>query len=205
MKKAIAIVLVLLMVLVMTACGGQGAVTEPEESGEVVEEVVEEDPAEEEPPAEEEAAPEEVQEAAEEESQSTGDAQISVTVPEGWEVLESAGMLHAYQKGTASFMMQTEPFPADSLEGVVEQSKEIMSSTFDNVQFVGDTEKITVGGVDASKIVFTSDFAGFAMKFEYVYFFVGGDVYAITFGDLDTTFDGNAADFQAILDGIVIN
>ena len=205
MRKGIAILLVLLMALIMTACGGRGAVNEPEpgEAGEtaadgapIVDEAQE--------AAEAEAVREEAEESAGEGNASSGDGQVTVTVPEGWEALDSAGMLYAYQKGTASFMMKTEPFTVDTLDMVVHQSRDIISGVFDNVEFAGDAESVKVGGVDASKFLFTSDFAGFAMKFEYVYFFAGGDVYAVTFGDLDTTFDDNAADFQAILDGIVI-
>jgi len=202
-KKGIAILLVLLMALVMSGCGGQGAVNEPEQEEAVQEEtVVDEAPVGDEVQEDEAAAEETPEEETEEAPAASGE--ISVSVPDGWEPLESAGMLYAYQKGTASFMMKTEPFSADSLDGVIDQSKEIFSGTFDNVQFVGETESITVGGVDASKVIFTSDFSGFTMKFEYIYFFSGGDVYAITFGDLGDTFDDNAADFQAILDSITI-
>lgn len=205
MKRGIAIVLVLLMVLSMAACGGKGAVNEPE-SGEAVEEdaVVDEAPVE--APEGEAVVEETAEEADAEESaeESVPSGNVTVTIPEGWEPIESAGMLYAYQKGSASFMLQTEPLSDESLDAAVDEAKGVISGTFDNVEYVGGVEAITVAGLDARKFIYTSDLSGFSMEFEYVFFFTGGDIYVVTFSDLDNTFDDNAADFQAILDSIAI-
>ena len=187
MKKGIAIGLALLMALMMTACGRRG-VTEPAPEEEAEGYVVSATPV-------EKSAG----------SAASGESRIAVSVPDGWEAAESDGMLYSYRKDSASFMIKTVPFTAGSLDMVVHQARDIFDGTFDDVEYIGETESVTVGGLDARKLIFTSDFSGFFMKFEYVYLLIDGDVYAIIFGDLGDAFDGKAADFQAILGGISIS
>jgi len=137
--------------------------------------------------------------------QNTQNADISIKAspPEGWEPRESAGILINYQKSTASFLLKKEPyFDSKDLDGVVEEAKEAFDRSFDNVKYIGETEKIQVDGKDALKIYFTTEMMGMKMKFAYVYLFVGKDVYAITFGDTTESFDTHTADFKKILDSL---
>lgn len=178
MKKGIALFLTLLMALAMAACGDREPVPDPE-------------PGAGEEPAAEEAA--------------YGESRIAVSVPEGWEAYDSAGMLYRYQRGTASFMMKEEAyFSADTLDMIVHQARVTINGAFDDVRYVGEPESVTVGGLDASRFCFTCELGGITMKYEYVYLIIHGDVYAVTFSDLDDTFDTSADDFLAILDSIVI-
>jgi hypothetical protein len=127
---------------------------------------------------------------------------ITIDPPEGWTPVEGTLILSQYSKATASFMMKTENFNEETLEDVSSASKEIFSSTFDNVQYIGADEKIKVAGYDAIKFIFTCDVSSFTMKFEYVYFMKDGKTYAITFGDMSTTFDSLSADYEQILNSI---
>jgi len=179
LKKGIPIVLMLLVALAATACGGRGTVSDSE-------------PGEDGTPGVEEAV--------------AGEARISVSPPEGWEASDSSGMLYRYQKGTASFMLKEEShFTAGTLDTVVDRARDIFDGAFENVQYTGEPESIAVGGVDASRFGFTCELGGIIMRYEYVYLIADGHVYAITFCDLGDTFDANTADFDAILRSVVIH
>ena len=96
-------------------------------------------------------------------------------------------------------MMKNEAFTGDALDDVVEAAKSSFESAFDNVKYSGNTETVTVDGKDARKLIFTCDVSGMQMKYEYVYLFVGSDVYAITFADIAENFDGLKSDYEKIL------
>lgn len=131
---------------------------------------------------------------------------IAVSPPEGWEAYDTVGMLYSYRKGAAAFLMKEEAyFTVDSLDMVVRKAQDILTGAFDNVEYEGEPAAVTVGGLDASRFYFTCDSGGLTMKYEYVYFIAGGDIYAVIFSDLGDSFDANAADFDAILDSIVIS
>jgi len=127
---------------------------------------------------------------------------ISIVPPEGWEPVEGSVLQVQYLKGTASFMVKDENFTGDALDAVVEEAKEIFTGSFDNVEYLGEPEYITVDGKDGVKLLFTCEISSMKMKYEYVYLFVGDDVYAITFGDLADNFDKLSADYEAILGAI---
>jgi len=133
---------------------------------------------------------------------SNKEIQITVEPPAGWEPVEGSVLPVQYMKGSASFMVKNEAFPGDTIDEVVEAAKGSFESAFENVQYSGNTETITVDGKDARKLIFTCDVSGMPMKYEYVYLFAGSKVYAITFGDLAETFDSLAADYETILENI---
>ncbi len=126
----------------------------------------------------------------------------TVTVPEGWEPVEGSVLDFQYAKDTASFIMKTENFDSTNLEAVIPEAKAIFEDAFDNVEFIGNTEDLQVDGRDAKKIVFTIEMMGVGMKYMYIYTVADGDVYAITFGDLSSTFDNSTSDYQTILESI---
>lgn len=128
-----------------------------------------------------------------------GEVNISIVPPEGWEPVEGSVLQVQYLKGTASFMVKDENFSGDTLDAVVVEAKEIFTGSFDNVEYLGEPEYITVDGKDGVKLLFTCEIGSMKMKYEYVYLFAGNDVYAITFGDLADNFDKLSADYEAIL------
>jgi len=134
--------------------------------------------------------------------QTKKDVTIAVTPPSGWNAVSGTVLPAQYQKGTASFMAKTEAFSGTSLDSVAEQAKQAFSGAFEEVKYLGEPEKITVGGKEAVRFFFTCKVSGMSMKFEYVYLFAGGKVWAITFGDLADTFDSLQGDYDAILQGI---
>lgn len=130
------------------------------------------------------------------------DIKIGITPPAGWNPVADSVLQVQYMKKTASFMVKKEAFNSKSIDDVVKEAKEIFNSSFKEVKYIGETDKITVNGTDARKIVFTCNISGFQMKYEYVYLFAGGDIYVITFGDLAETFDSLSADYNQILKNI---
>ncbi|MGE5423458.1 MAG: hypothetical protein ACM3QW_09355 [Ignavibacteriales bacterium] len=133
---------------------------------------------------------------------STAEAKITITPPSGWEPVAGSVIPVQYMKNTASFMVKQEPFSGNTVDDVVKEAQKIFEKSFEDVAYVSEIETITVGGLDARKIVFTCTISNMQMKYEYVYLFVGQDVYAITFGDLATTFDSLSADYEQILKDI---
>jgi hypothetical protein len=96
-------------------------------------------------------------------------------------------------------MVKKENFQSTAMDDVVAEAKGAFESAFDDVSYAGEPESMTIDGNDACKIIFTCKVSGMQMKYEYLYLFAGGDVYAITFGDLNDTFDSLAADYEQIL------
>ena len=127
---------------------------------------------------------------------------IEVSPPEGWELNKDSVLPVHYMKNTASFMTKVEPFTSDTLDGVVDEALGIYKDTFDNLAVQGDVETITVDGKEAKKLLFTCTVSGADMKYLYVYLFVEGDVYVITFGDLADSFDSLSDDYTTILKDI---
>jgi hypothetical protein len=130
--------------------------------------------------------------------------QLMVTMPEGWDKVVGSTSLYQYMKGTQSFIGQIEPFMAKTLDGVVDEATAIYAKSFSGYQLVKGPDSITVGGLDARSLQITCKIAGLDMKYRYVYVFVGDDLYALTFGDLASTFDNLAADQQSVLDSVEV-
>lgn len=129
---------------------------------------------------------------------------LRASVPDGWTAITGSVLEYQFMKNTASFMMKTENFSGSTLDEVVAEAEEIFKSSFGNFQEEGNPETIEVAGTDARKIVFTCQVGKISMKYMYVYLFVGKNLYAVTFGDLQTTFDSLAGDYQAILDSMTV-
>lgn len=131
------------------------------------------------------------------------EAKLNVTVPDGWSKVDGSVLEHQYMKNTASFMIKKENFNKEKLDDVVTEAKSIFQKSFDNFQEI-KTENTTVAGKEAKKLEFTCKVSTFTMKYLYVYFFIGKDTYAITFGDQQSTFDGLSSDYETILNSITI-
>lgn len=129
---------------------------------------------------------------------------LNVSVPDGWKKVEGSVLEHQYMKNTASFMVKTEKFYKNTLDDVFVEAESIFQKTFNNYKVVS-TENIKVAGTDAKKLVFTCNVGNISMKYMYVYFFVGSDTYAVTFGDMASTFDGLSADYNIILNSMTIS
>lgn len=132
----------------------------------------------------------------------TQKTKIQITPPAGWQPVAGSVLPVQYMKNTASFMVKKENFSGKTLEDVVREAKGYFEKSFQDVKYIGPSEKITIGGIDAQKIMFTCKVSGMQMKYEYVYLFAGGGVYAITFGDLADSFDSLSADYKQILSDI---
>ena len=131
-----------------------------------------------------------------------GAVTIEITPPDGWKPVEGSVIPVQYMKGTASFMVKSEPFSSATLDDVVNEALEIYQNSFDNLQVQGEVEPLTVDEKDARKLVYTCTIGNIDSKFLYVYLFAAGKTYVITFGDLESTFDTLAADYETILSNI---
>lgn len=127
---------------------------------------------------------------------------IEITPPDGWTPVEGSVLPVHYMKGTASFMVKTEPFSNATLDDVVNEALGIYQKSFDNLKVQGEVEPFTVNEKDARKLTFTCTVSKMNMKFLYVYLFAADKTYVITFGDQESTFDTLAADYETILSNI---
>ncbi|MDF2686594.1 MAG: hypothetical protein K0S55_1776 [Clostridia bacterium] len=126
---------------------------------------------------------------------------IKVTLPEGWEPVEGSVLPVQYMKNTASFMIKEEGFAGPTLDDVVKQAEAAFESAFENVEIEG-TGTGSVDGNDSREMVFTCDIGGMKMKFDYVYAIVDGKTYAITFADLEETYNDLESEFGEIFRSI---
>lgn len=129
-----------------------------------------------------------------------------VTLPDGWTKVEGAALEHQYGKGTASFMIKNEyVLNGKGLDEAVLEAKEQIGKYFDNADF-SDIETIRVGGQEARSITYTYTVkaAGMnmSMKMQGVYVMLNSKCYLISFGDMESSFDALAADFEQLLNGI---
>ena len=127
---------------------------------------------------------------------------IAVSPPDGWEPVEGSVLSVQYMKNTASFMVKEEPFTSSTLDDVVDEASEIYKNTFDDFAVLGDAESITIDNKEAKKLTFTCVVSNITMKFCYVYLFVEGKTYVITFGDFSESFDSLSSDYETILSNI---
>ena len=137
-------------------------------------------------------------------SESAG-ANVSVTLPEGWEPVDNSPHLAEYTNGTASFIVWKESLDASNPDELVQQAKSAFKGSFRNIEYIGEAESITVGGKDARKLVFTCEGGNTKVKYEYVFFILGKDPYSIHFVDTSDRFDKLAGDFEQILKSISFN
>ncbi len=132
----------------------------------------------------------------------SGVISVKITPPSGWKQNTESVLPVHYMKNTASFMVKIEKFSSKTVDGVVEEAKKAFDKAFDNVSYIGNAQSINIDGFDARKITFTCTVSKMKMKYQYVYLIAGGDVYAITFGDLESSFDSLTADYSKILTDI---
>lgn len=189
MRKYVMISFILLVILLFSACSGQNSAPESNSPGDAAQNQPSGDTAKTETASAEQSAP-------------AGQIKVTVSAPDGWEPGEGIGFLLRYSKQGASFMLKEEPYGSSTLDEVVSDSKEIFEGTFDNVEYVGGVEDLTVGGKDAKKYTFTCEVSGFKMKYQYVFFFVDRDVYVITCGCSEEIFDSFAADFESLINSV---
>lgn len=140
------------------------------------------------------------------EPQTPKEVAISVTLPDGWTKVEGSVLEHQYGKGTASFMIKNEyALNGKGLDEAVREAKEQIGKYFDNADF-SDIETIRIGGQDARSITYTYTVkaAGMnmSMKMQGVYVMINSKCYLISFGDMESSFDALAADFEQLLNGI---
>ena len=133
------------------------------------------------------------------------DVTIEIAPPDGWTPVESSVLPVQYMKGTASFMVKSEPFSSATLDDVVNEALGMYQKSFDNLKVQGEAEPFTVDEKDARKLTFTCTVSKINMKFLYVYLFTADKTYVITFGDQESTFDTLAADYETILSNIKFN
>lgn len=185
MKRIILIALGLLMILALCACNAASPApsARPGAGGEA-------------------AAPEASAESPDESEAPQAKAGITVQPPSGWAPVAGTVLPAQYMKNTASFMAKEESFGGKTLDAVVGEAREAFGGAFDGIQYEGEPQTVTVDGKDAAKLVFTCSVSGIKMKYEYVYLFAGGSVWALTFGDMAETFDSLQGDYDKILESI---
>ncbi len=142
------------------------------------------------------------QENTQQEETNTKEVDLKVTVPEGWNPVEGSVLPVQYMKNTSSFMIKTENYGTKNLNEIVTKSLEIFSSAFTDVKQIGNAQDLKIDGYDAKAMTFTAKVSGLEMKYMYVYTVVEGELYAITFGDLSTSFDKLTTDYETILKNI---
>lgn len=127
---------------------------------------------------------------------------IEVSPPDGWQPVAGSVLSVQYMKNTVSFMVKEEKFTSSTLDEVVDAALEIYGNTFDNLKVLGDVESITIDNKDARKLTFNCVISKMNMKYIYVYLFVEGKIYVITFGGLEDSFDSLSSDYEAILNNM---
>lgn len=137
-----------------------------------------------------------------EESEESDGISISVTPPEGWEPAEYTIHFAEYWNGTASFMVMKEYFNASKLDEVVRQAKSAFPGSFKNIEYIGETESITIGGKDARKLIFTCDGGTTRVKYWYIFFMSGKEPYSVHFVDTIDSFETLTEDYEQILKSI---
>jgi hypothetical protein len=130
------------------------------------------------------------------------EVKVAVSAPDGWEAVNSVGFLAHYSKDGASFMVKQEPYSGKTLDEVVQKAREIFEDSFDNVEYAGEAESITVDGKEAKKLIFTCEVSGLQMYYQHVFFFIGSDVYVITMKSSAENYELFTADFEQLLSGI---
>lgn len=130
------------------------------------------------------------------------DVTVEFDPPAGWEKNEGSVLPVHYMKGTASFMVKTEPFAGATLDEVAAEAAALYQKTFDGYAGEGEAEPLTVDGKDARGLTFTCTAGGVPMKYTCVFLFAGDRTYVMTFGDLQSSFDALTPDIGAILDSI---
>lgn len=128
--------------------------------------------------------------------------EIAIDPPDGWEPVDGSVLPVQYLKSTVSFMVKEEKFQGKTLDDVIIEAQEAFENAFEDVKYEGDATTVTIDGKDARQMLFTCTISGMKMKYEYVYLFAGGKVYAITFGGPADTFATLSADYAQILKDI---
>lgn len=127
---------------------------------------------------------------------------ISVELPEGWTKNEDSILEHQYMKNTASFMIKSEAYESDTVDGIADEGTEWLKNAFTGYTEVGERENIQVGGKDAIKVTFTCTVGSFEIEYTYVFLFLNNEAYTILFSDLASTFNDLADDYSYILEHI---
>jgi predicted small lipoprotein YifL len=193
MKRYLTLFLILIMAVSLCACGQKGSEPLPGTSG---------TPGESASKTEAEASSGETGTDTASQDKQEGAVTIEITPPDGWTKNEGSVLPVHYMKGTASFMVKTEPFDSATLDGVVDEALGIYQKSFENLKVQGEIEPLTVDEKDARKLTFTCTVSKMNMKYLYVYLFAADKTYVITFGDQESTFDILAADYETILSNI---
>ena len=192
MKKYLSLFFFFFLDVSLCACGQKGSELQPDTSG---------TPGASAPISETENSSNEAAGTASQDKQE-GAVTIEITPPDGWKPVEGSVLPVQYMKGTASFMVKAEPFGSATLDDVVNEALGMYQKSFDNLKVQGEAEPLTVDEKDARKLIFTCTVSKMNMKFLYVYLFAADKTYVITFGDLESTFDTLASDYETILSNI---
>ena len=193
MKKYLTLFFILIMAASLCACGQKGTEPVSETSGA---------PGTTSSKTETEASSGETGADTASPNKQEGAVAIEITPPDGWTPVEGSVLPVQYMKGTASFMVKSEPFSGATLDDVVDESLGMYQKSFDNLKVQGEAEPLTVDEKDARKLTFTCTVSKMNMKYLYVYLFAADKTYVITFGDQESTFDTLAADYETILSNI---
>lgn len=197
MKRYITLIFVLIVVVMLCACGQIGSEPSSKNSASDVsvtaENVTKPEPQQETPADEPDTAAQGKQE---------GTVSIEITPPDGWTKNEGSVLPVHYMKGTAGFMVKEERFAGATLDEVVNEALGIYRNSFDNLEVQGEIEPLTIDEKDARKLTFTCTVGKISMKYIYVYLFAADRTFVITFGDSESAFDSLSDDYETILSNI---
>lgn len=133
----------------------------------------------------------------------TGETQVKVTPPDGWEPVEGSTALHQYMNNGSSFIVTADfmPSSAKTPDAYMDFVKEQFTKVFDDVKY-GDIENLTIAGVEGRKLIFTCKVAGFEMKYNVYYAFNNSKAYTFTCGGLSNQFDTLGGDYEKFINSV---
>lgn len=189
MKKLIAILLTLTLILSLAACG--------EKDNDDRSDRKKNDETEVETKTTEKAETTKATEAPE------SSAELVVTLPDGWEKNEASTSPFQYQKDFATFIIvEDKSYASIPLNEAADNYFETLSSAFDNVKQIGETTEYDMNGIDAIRFTFTAE-VGIDMEYIYFFFKAGSKLYVGTVGTTVDEYSKMEAELEQVVSSAV--
>lgn len=198
MKKLIAILLTLTLILSLAACGEKDKDDRSDRKNDETEVVAKTTKA-----AEATKATDEAGETAEATKAPESSVELVVTLPDGWEKNEASTSPYQYQNNLATFIITEEKsYASIPLNEGADNYFQTLSSAFDNFKQIGETTEYDMNGIDAIRFTFTAE-VGIDMKYTYFFFKAGSSFYAGTVGTSIDEYPKMEAEIEQIVSSAV--